>query len=78
VDVKNQQHQQLRPSLNELVDPAELQNKINALNNQWKTVREGTEDNLNNLDECHQLLKVFEERFKKVKLSIDGWNENQV
>ena len=78
VDVKNHQHQQLRASLSELVDPTELQNKMNSLNNQSKQVREGAELHLSNLDECQELLKSYEENFSALKGFMTDLNDDKV
>ena len=78
VETKNQEHQHLRTSLHESVDPLPIQEKINSLNTKWKIVKGATDVHFTNMAECLELLKHFEENFKKMRTWTFESDLNQV
>lgn len=67
VESRNQQYLQLRNSLAENVDFSKPQEKLLSLNSKWKIVQGGVETHSRNLEECHKLLKQFEQNAKKMR-----------
>ena len=67
VEAKNQQHQAIKGSLTENIDPTQIQEKIATLNTKWKLVRAGAETDCSRLDECFKLLQQFENLAREMR-----------
>ena len=68
VESRNQLLSQLRSSLADNVDFSKPQERIAVLNTKWKVIQGAVESQSANLEECHILLKHFDETAKKLRL----------
>ena len=68
VESRNQLLLQLRNSLADNVDFSKPHERIAVLNTKWKTIQGGVDSHSTSLQECHVLLKNFDECAKKMRL----------
>ena len=78
VETKNQQHQVLKTSLTENVDPTQIQEKIVSLNTKWKVVKASAETHCAHLDEGYTLLQQFENSARTMRSWIFESDLSQV
>ena len=70
VESRNQLLSQVRSSLADNVDFSKPHERIAVLNTKWKVIQGAVESQSANLQECHLLLKHFDENAKNLRLWI--------